>query len=78
LHSAEGLILLNNCIVDPVPKDLSKGIKREHYKIPTMQEIAIEFAGKTVFSTLDLQIGYRQVLLDEESSLLCTFSIPFG
>ena len=43
-----------------------------------MKEIAGEFAGKTVFSTLDLQDGYWQVKLDEESSLLCTFSTPFG
>ena len=43
-----------------------------------MQEIASEFAGKTVFSTLDLKDGYWQVQLDEESSLLCTFNTPFG
>ena len=60
------------------PRDLNKAIKREHHKIPTMQEIAGEFAGKTVFSTLDLRDGYWQVQLDEESSLLCTFNTPFG
>ena len=60
------------------PRDLNKAIKREHYKIPTMQEIASEFAGKTVFSTLDLKDGYWQVQLDEESSHLCTFNTPFG
>lgn len=60
------------------PKDLNKAIKREHYKIPTIQEIATEFAGKTVFSTFDLKDGYWQVQLDEESSLLCTFNSPFG
>ena len=43
-----------------------------------MQEIASEFAGKTVFSTLDLKDGYWQVQLDEESSHLCTFNTPFG
>ena len=59
-------------------RDLNKSIKCEHYKIPTMQEIASEFAGKTVFSTLDLKDGYWQVQLDEESSLLCTFNMPFG
>ena len=31
------------------PKDLNKAIKREHYKIPTMEEIAAEFAGKNSF-----------------------------
>ena len=28
------------------PKDLNKTIKREHYKIPTIQEIASKFVGK--------------------------------
>ena len=60
------------------PRDLNKAVKREHYKIPTMQEIASEFAGKTVFSTLDLKDGYWQVKLDENSSMLCTFNTPFG
>ena len=49
------------------PKDLNKAIKREHYRIPTIQEIASEFVGKSVFSTLDLKDGYWQVLLDEPS-----------
>ena len=43
-----------------------------------MQEVASEFAGKTVFSMLDLKDDYWQVQLDEESSLLCTFNMPFG
>ena len=60
------------------PKDLNRAIKREHYTIPTIQEIVTEFAGKTVFSTLDLKDGYWQIQLDEESSQLCTFSTPFG
>ena len=60
------------------PKDLNKAIKREHYKIPTMEEIAAEFTGKTVFSTLDLKDGYWQIQLDEDSSQLCTFNTPFG
>ena len=60
------------------PRHLNQAIKREHYKIPTIQDIANDFKGKTVFSTLDLKDGYWQVELDTESSLLCTFSTPFG
>ena len=59
------------------PKDLNKAIKREHYKIPTMEEIAAEFTGKTMFSTLDLKDGYWQIQLDEDSLQLCTFNTPF-
>ena len=60
------------------PKDLNKAIKREHYKIPTIQEISSELAGKKVFSTLNLKDGYWQIELDRESSLLCTLATPFG
>ena len=60
------------------PKDLNKAIRREHHKIPTIQEISSELAGKSVFSTLDLKDGYWQIELDTESSLLCTFATPFG
>ena len=51
------------------PRALNDVIKREHYRIPTIQEITSDLAGK-VFSTLDLKDGYWQVELDEESSLL--------
>ena len=37
-----------------------------------------EFSGKKAFSTLELNDGYWLIQLDEESSLLCTFSTPFG
>ena len=43
-----------------------------------MQDIASEFRGKKIFSNLDLRDGYWQIQLDKESSLLCTFNIPFG
>ena len=60
------------------PRHLNEVIKREHYRIPTIREIASEFTGKSVFSTLDLKDGYWQVELDESSSYLCTFATPFG
>ena len=60
------------------PRDLNKAVKREHYKIPTVQEISSHLAGKKVFSTLDLKDGYWQIELDKPSSLLCTFNTPFG
>ena len=53
-------------------------VEREHYRIPTIQEIACDLKGKVVFSTLDLKDGYWQVELDAQSSFLCTFNTPFG
>ena len=43
------------------PRDLNKVVKREHYKIPTVQEIPSHLGGKKVFSTLDLKDGYWQI-----------------
>ena len=37
------------------PKDLNKAIKCKHYRIPTMEEIAAKFAGRTVFFSFDLK-----------------------
>ena len=56
------------------PRALNNAIKRAHYRIPTIQEIASDLAGKKVF----LKDGYWQVELDEQNSLLCTFNTPFG
>ena len=60
------------------PRHLNDVIKREHYRIPAIREIASEFTGKSVFSTLDLKDGCWQVELDESSSYLRTFATPFG
>ena len=57
-------------------KDLNKAIKRKHHKIPSIQEISSELTGEKVFGILDLKDGYWQI--DQESSLLCTFTTPFG
>ena len=60
------------------PRLLNQVIKREHYRIPTIQEIACNLKGKAVFSTLDLKDRYWQVELDAQSSFLCIFNTPFG
>ena len=60
------------------PRDLNKAVKREHFRIPTAQEISSHLAGKKIFTTLDLKDGYWQIELDKPSSILCTFNTPFG
>ncbi len=59
------------------PKDLNKALKREHYQLPTIEEIAARMPAAGYFSTLDARSGYWQVPLDEESSKLTTFNAPF-
>ena len=60
------------------PRDLNKVVKREHYKIPIIQDVSSHLAGKKIFSTFDLKDGFWQINLNEKSSFLCTFNIPFG
>ena len=60
------------------PRNLNKAIKREHYVIPSADDIINKFEGKQYFSELDLKEGFWQIVLDETSSELCTFNSPFG
>ena len=60
------------------PKDLNKAIKREHYAIPTVDDITAQLHGKTVFTIIDMKDAFWQIKLSEQSSKLCTFNTPFG
>ena len=60
------------------PADLNKAVKREHYPIPTVEEIVAKIPDATVFTVLDAKSGYLQVKLDYESSLLTTMNTPIG
>ncbi|KAI8506223.1 hypothetical protein Bbelb_156500 [Branchiostoma belcheri] len=60
------------------PRDLNKAIKREHYQLPTLEDITTRLAGSKYFSVVDARSGYWQVKLDEESSKLTTFNTVYG
>ena len=60
------------------PRDLNNSIKREHYPLPTIEEIVSGLPQATVFSTLDATCGYWQIPVDEKSSKLLTFNTPYG
>ena len=60
------------------PFHLNKEIKRDHYAIPTTDEILSDLAGMSYFSVLDLKDSFYQIVLDEESSKLCTFALSNG
>ena len=62
--------------LDPV--DLNKALKREHYPLKTVEEVASSMSEAKVFSTLDATSGFYQIKLAEESTLLTTFNTPFG
>ena len=55
------------------PKDLNQAILREHYPLPTIEEVATRLHGTRVFTVLDVSQGFWHIELDEESSFLTTF-----
>ena len=57
------------------PKDLNMAIQREHYPLPTIEDIATRLHGAKLFTVLDVQHGFWHVPLDESSSLT-TFNTP--
>ena len=58
--------------------DLNRAICHDHHKIPTVEEVAHEFANLHYFTKLDACHGYWSIVLDEESRLLTTFNSLFG
>ena len=60
------------------PRPLNVALKREHYHLPTFEELLPDLAGAKVFSKLDLKNGYWHVALDEASSLLTCFQTIYG
>ena len=60
------------------PRNLNKAIQREHFQLPTLEDITTRMSGAQVFSKLDANHGYWQIPLSPESQLLTTFSSPFG
>ena len=59
------------------PKGLNRAVQREHYPLPTIEDIAIHLHGAKFFTVLDVKNGFWHVALDEQSSFLTTFYTPF-
>jgi hypothetical protein len=45
------------------PKDLNGAIKREHFPMPTIEEVATRLNGAKIFSVFDASNGFWQVEL---------------
>ena len=59
-------------------KHLNKAVRREHYPLPTLEDITPELCGSTVLTSLDAAFGFWQVLLNKRSCELTTFITPLG
>ena len=62
--------------IDPQP--LNTALKREHFKLPTLDDILPELHNAKVFSELDVSHAYWHVELDDNSSKLTTMMTSFG
>ena len=60
------------------PSNLNKAIIREHHKPMTVEEIAHELAGATVYTKADALKAFLQIHLMHEASLLMTFNSHGG
>ena len=60
------------------PRDLNKALKRPHYPMVTVEEVATRLSGATSFTSLDACSGYWQLQVDDESSKRLTFNTPWG
>lgn len=56
----------------------NKAIKRERHVTPTVDDIFIMLNGSVMFSKIDLKNGYHQLVLDNESKIITTFSTHCG
>jgi hypothetical protein len=60
------------------PRELNKVVLREHYALPTADEIFSQMHGAKYFSFLDATQGFHHIQLSSESTGLTTFHTPFG
>lgn len=60
------------------PTDLNKNIKRRHYPLKTVEEIAAKVNGSKFFSKLDCQKGFWQIKVSERTSKYLAFATPWG
>lgn len=59
-------------------REANKAIPRTHTVMPTLDDITHELNGATVFSHLDMNHGYHQLELEENSRDITTFSTHVG
>ena len=59
-------------------KPLNKALRRNHYPLPTIDDVIPDLKQAKVFSTINAKDGFWHVEPDEESSKLTTFLTPFG
>lgn len=60
------------------PLYLNKCLLREHFRLPTFEEVSGRMAGAKIFSILDATNAFWQIQLSDRSSKLTTLQTPYG
>ncbi|XP_061722995.1 uncharacterized protein K02A2.6-like [Cydia pomonella] len=60
------------------PSEINKNLKRRHYPLNTLEEIAARIHGSKWFTLLDCRKGFWQLQVTPRTSDYLTFSTPFG
>ena len=60
------------------PRNLNKALMRPHHPMRTVEEVAAQMSGATIFSVLDAKSSFWQVRLDDASSLRTIFTTLYG
>ena len=56
----------------------NEGVERELHSLPIVSDILSQLSAGQVFLNLDANLGYWQVILEQESQLRTTFLTPWG
>ncbi|XP_045023113.1 uncharacterized protein K02A2.6-like isoform X3 [Daphnia magna] len=60
------------------PSDLNKAIQRQHFMVPTVEQLFGKIGKARYFCSLDAASGFYQIPLSDRSSYLCTMATPKG
>lgn len=60
------------------PQPLNVALQREHFNLPTFDDVLPNLKNARLFSKLDVREAFWHVRLDEQLSLLTTMITPYG
>lgn len=57
---------------------VNKAVLKETHPLPTLDWMAAQMHGAKIFSTLDIELAFHQIMLDEASQIITTFKTHLG
>jgi hypothetical protein len=60
------------------PSELNKAILRQHFAVPTVEQLFAKIGKAKYFCSLAAAFGFYQIPLSERASYLCTMATPKG